>query len=161
MEKKVSANIFDVLKNMEALERTVADLYLLCSRTRSFDKEFWNDMGQAEIKHARNINRMMELISKRPESYELNSHFRSAVIKTATSGIKWHLDRLKKNEMTEEKMLYIARDLEQAILEKSYNNVVKTSDSEFQSLMNEIISDTAAHHDQIERKIKPVTPSRS
>jgi len=155
MQKKVSENILDVLKNMEAFERIVAELYLSCSQTGSFDKEFWTDMGQAEIKHARNINSMMELISKKPESFELNSHFRSAAIKTATSGIQWHMDRLKKNGVTEEKMLYIARDLEQAILENSYNNIVKTSNSEFQSLMSEIVSDTVVHHDQLERKIKP------
>jgi len=161
MERKVSENIFDVLKNMEALERIIADLYLSCSQTGSFDMEFWTDMGQAEIKHARNINRMVELISKKPESFELNSHFKSAAIKTATSGIQWHMDRLKKNGMTEEKMLYIARDLEQAILENRYYNIVKTNDSVFQSLMNEIVSDTVAHHDQLERKIKPFTTSRS
>jgi rubrerythrin len=161
MEKKVSENIFDVLKNMEALERIVAELYLSCSQTGSFDKEFWTDMGQAEINHARHINRMMELISKKPESFELNSHFRSAAIRTATSGIQWHMDRLKKNGLPQEKMLYIARDLEQAVLENSYNNIVKTSNSEFQSLMNEVVSDTVAHHDQLERKIKSLTPSRS
>lgn len=77
------------------------------------------------------------------------------------SGIKWHMDRLKKNGMTEEKMLYIARDLELAVLENCYNSIVKTSNSEFQSLMGEIVSDTVTHHDQLERKIKPLTPSRS
>ena len=161
MEKKVSENIFDVLKNMEALERAVADLYLLCSQTGLFAKEFWADMGQAEIKHARIVSRMTELISKKPESFELNSQFKSAAIKTATSGIKWHMDRLKKNGMTEEKMLYIARDLELAVLENCYNRIVKTSNSEFHSLMGEIVSDTVAHHDQLERRIKPLTPSRS
>jgi hypothetical protein len=161
MQKKFSENIFDVLKNMEALERIVAELYLSCGQTASFDKEFWTDMGQAETKHARNIDRMVDLISKKPEGFELNSHFRSAAIKTATSGIQWHMGRLKKNEMTEEKMLYIARDLEQAVLENSYNNIVKTSNSEFESLMNEIVSDTVVHHDQLERKIKSLTPSRS
>jgi rubrerythrin len=161
MEKKVSENIFDVLKNMEVFERTVAELYLSCSQTGSFDKDFWTDMGEAEIKHARNIQRMIELISQKPERFELNSHFRSAAIKTAISGIQWHMDRLKKNGTSEEKMLHIARDLEQAILEKSYNTAVKTSHSEFQSLMNEIVSDTVAHHDQLERKIKPLTTSQS
>jgi hypothetical protein len=161
MEKKVSENIFDVLKNMEALERSVADLYLLCSQTGLFDKEFWANMGQSEIKHARIVSRMMELVSKTPGSFELNSQFKSAAIKTATSGIKWHMDRLKKNGMTEDKMLYIARDLELAVLENCYKSIVKTSSSEFHSLMDEIVSDTVTHHDQLERKIKPLTPSRS
>jgi len=161
MEKKISENIFDVMKNVEAFERIVAELYLSCSQTGSFDKQFWTDMGQAEIKHASHVNRMIELISRKPESFELNSHFKSAAIKTAMSGIQWHMDRLKKNGLTEEKMFYIARDLEQAILENSYNNIVRTSNPEFQSLMNEIVSETVAHHDQLERKITPPMPSRS
>jgi hypothetical protein len=161
MEKKISENIFDVLKNMEAFERIVAALYLFCSQTGSFDKEFWTDMGEAEIKHARHISRMMELILKKPESFELNSHFRSAAIKTAAAGVQWHMDRLRKNGMTQEKMFYIARDLELAVLENCYNSIVKTNDSEFHSLMDEIVSDTVTHHNQLERKIKPLTPARS
>ena len=161
MQKKASESIFDVLKNMEVFEKTVAELYLSCSQAGSFDKEFWTDMGQAEIKHARNINRMIELISQKPESFELNSHFKSAAIKTATSGIQWHMDRLRKDGMPEEKMLYVARDLERAILENRYKDIIKTNDSAFQSLMNEIVSDTLAHHNQLERKIEPLTTSRS
>ncbi len=161
MEKKVSENIFDVLKNMEALESAVADLYLLCSQTGVFDREFWANMGQSEIKHAQIVGRMMELVSKKPEGFELNSQFKSAAIKTATSGIRWHMDRLKNNGMTEDKMLYIARDLELAVLENCYKSIVKTDNSEFHSLMEEIVSDTVTHHDQLERKIKPPTSARS
>lgn len=118
-------------------------------------------MREAEVKHTQNIERIKELISKRPESFTVNPQFKSAAIKTAISGLRWHIQRLEKNEMTEERMLHIARDIEQSILENDYRDVVKTNDAAFQMLMDEIVSDTVAHHDQLNKKISPLTTSRS
>ncbi len=161
MLKKISENIVDILKIMEEFERTISELYDSCSQNRSYDQEFWADMREAESKHARNLNRMMELISRKPEGFTLDPQFRSAAIRTAIAGLRWHIQRFEKNEMTEDKMLFIARDLEQTILENHYKKIVKTSDSEFQSLMNEIVLETVAHHAQLESKVQPLTLSRS
>jgi hypothetical protein len=154
MFKKVSENIHDVLKTMEELEKMIEELYMTCSQIWSFDNGFWTHMELAERKHARNMNKMIKMISEKPESFVLNPQFKSAAIKTAFAGIKWHIQRLKKNEIAREKMLYISRDIEQSLLEKNYNKVVRTNDAAFESLMNEIVSDTAAHHDQLNKKIE-------
>lgn len=161
MLKKVSENIIDILNIMEEFEKMVSEVYKSCGQIWSHDKEFWADMREAEVKHAQNIKRIKELISKRPESFTANPKFKSAAIKTAISGLRWHIQRLEKNEITEERMLYIAQDIEQFILENDYRDVVKTNDAAFQMLMDEIVSDTVAHHDQLNKKISPLTTSRS
>jgi hypothetical protein len=161
MLKKVSENIVDILNIMEEFERTVSEVYKSCGQIWPHDKEFWADMGEAEVKHAQHINRMKELILKRPESFILNAQFKSAAIKTAISGLRWHIQRLAKNELTEERMLYIARDTEQSILETGYKDAVRTSDAAFQTLMDEIVSDTVAHRAQLSKRIGPLTPVRS
>ena len=161
MLKKVSENINDILNIMEQFEEAASEVYKSCGQAWSHDKEFWADMGEAEVKHAQNIKRMKELTSKRPEGFTVNPQFKSAAIKTAILGLRWHIHRLGKNEMSEEKMLYIARDLEQTILENSYKDIVRTTNSEFQSLIGEIVSDTVAHHGQLDKKINSLTSSRS
>jgi hypothetical protein len=50
-------------------------------------------------------------------------------------------------------MLFIARDLEQSILESSYSDVIKTSDTEFQTLIKEVLSDTVGHRERLDKKI--------
>jgi hypothetical protein len=51
-------------------------------------------------------------------------------------------------------MLFISRDIEQSILESRYGEIVKSSDVEFQSLMKEIESETLAHREFLNDKIK-------
>jgi hypothetical protein len=51
-------------------------------------------------------------------------------------------------------MLFISRDIEQSFLENRYGEIVKTNDTEFQSLMNEILLDTLAHREFLNDKIK-------
>lgn len=154
MQKKVSENILDVLKTMEQYERKIAELYLTCQQIWLVDKEFWTDMTRAEMKHAQNMNRMVEIISEKPESFTLNPQFRSTAAKTAFGGIEWQIQRLRKKEITKGKMFYIARDVEQSLIESKYNEITETSSIEFQSLMDEIVSDTIAHRDQLNKKIE-------
>jgi len=161
MLKKISENINDILNIMEQFEEAASEVYKSCGQAWSHDKEFWADMGEAEVKHAQNIKRMKELISKRPEGFTVNPQFKSAAVKTAILGLRWHIYRLEKNQMTEDRMFYIARDIEQSILESGYKDAVTTNDAAFQALMGEIVSDTVAHHDQLDRKINSLTASRS
>ena len=51
------------------------------------------------------------------------------------------------------RILAIARDMEQSILESKYVEIVKTSDVEYQTIVRKILSDTAAHKKGIEARI--------
>ncbi len=72
-------------------------------------------------------------------------------IVSTISGIKANIQKLVKGEIARKNIFFIARDLEQSMLEKNYGEVVKTNNPEFQSLMKEMISDTASHRDQLTR----------
>ena len=96
----------------------------------------------------------MKIVTERPEAFELGRPFKPGVIRILTSGVQQNLQRLRNKELTERKMLFISRDIEQSLLENHYGEIVKTSDTEFQSLMNEILSDTLAHREFLSDKIK-------
>ncbi len=157
MQPNDTNQLQSILKRMVELELTIAELYRTCSQTWASSRTFWSDLEQAEVRHAGNINRMIKIISERPGSFELGRQIKPAAVQTSIAGIQWHLQRLRRKEMTESNMLFIGSDIEQTILEKNYSDIVKTNDAEFQLLLNEIVSDTEAHREVLNKRIGEVT----
>jgi hypothetical protein len=149
--------ISEVLKNMGDLELAIGELYQTCGQLWSEHKEFWMDMEKAEFKHADNLDRMNQIISERPENFELGRSFSPIAIKTFLSGIKSIIQGLKEKKIDEIKILFLARDIEQSYLENKYVEITKTEDNEFKSLMREIHSDTVFHRDYLNNKIREFT----
>lgn len=158
MIQKSSTNLISILKSMADFELAAAELYRTCSQVWDVDKEFWADMQQAELKHAKNVNRMTDIVSAKPGDYTTGHMFNPAAVQTSISGINGNIQRLVKREIARKNMLFIARDLEQSMLERNYAEIVKTNDPEFQSLVKEILSDTVSHREQLNRKIREMGP---
>jgi rubrerythrin len=51
------------------------------------------------------------------------------------------------------KALHIARDIEQALIEYRFTEVVQTDDKRFRALADEIVRETAIHRRLVEKKI--------
>jgi len=143
-----------VLNGMAEFELVLGELYRTCSQIWPDNKYFWILMERGEVKHAQCINKITKMVKEKPEVFELGRPFKSATIQISISGVRWNLQRLKNKEVTERNMLFISRDIEQSLLENQYGEIVKTNDTEFQSLMNEILLDTLAHREFLNDKIK-------
>ena len=158
MIQKCSPNLISILKSLADFELATAELYGTCSRIWEDDKEFWTDMQQAEVKHSRNISRMTDIVSSKPGDCTPGHVFTPAAVQTSISGIKANIQKLTKREIARKNMFFIARDIEQSMLERNYAEIVKTNDPEFKSLIDEILSDTVAHREQLNRKIRELGP---
>ena len=158
MIQKSSPNLIRILKSLADFELATAELYGTCSRIWEDDKEFWTDMQRAEVKHSRNISRMTDIVSSKPGDCTPGHVFTPAAVQTSISGVKANIQRLAKREIARKNMFFIARDIEQSMLEKNYSEIVKTNDAEFQSLVNEILSDTVSHREQLNKKISEMGP---
>lgn len=79
-----------------------------------------------------------------------------AAIRTSIAGIRGQMERIKKKDLSEEKMLYTGRDLEQSILERGYMEITRSSDTEHELLMKEILVDTLAHRTTLDQKITEI-----
>jgi hypothetical protein len=154
MIQKDLADILNVLGKMREHELAMAELYRVFGQVWPVDKEFWTEMEQAEIKHAQNIEKITELVLKRPESFRLGRSLKPVAIETAISGVRSDIERLKKGKLPLYKALFTSRDIEQSVIENKYGEIVKTDDVEFKFLMNEVTSDTRSHLDRLNRKIK-------
>jgi ferritin len=146
--------ITKVLESMIKFELMLSDFYKQCADIWTEDPSIWQNLAYAEIHHAENIQKMREIITKKRESFEAGRPFNLIAIDTAMAGLKDNISRLTSSTFSCEKMLIVARDIEQSILESHYAEIVKTADPEYQSLMEGILSQTYEHKKIIQKKIE-------
>ena len=154
MREDALNNLQVVLNMMAEFELALAELYRTCSQIWPDNKYFWILIERGEVKHAQYVNKIREMVKEKPEVFELGRPFKPAAIQVSISGVRWNLQRLKNKEITEKNMLFISRDIEQSFLESQYGEIIKTNDIEFQSIMDGILSDSLAHREFLNDKIK-------
>jgi hypothetical protein len=145
-----------VFKQLADFELAIASLYRTCGERWAADREFWSLMEESEKKHAQNIHRMRNILLQRPQSFEMKRPVNPAAIRTSIAGIRGQMERIKSRELSEEKMLYIGRDLEQSILERNYMEITRSSDTEYELLLKEVLVDTLAHRESLDQKITEI-----
>jgi hypothetical protein len=154
-----NADIEKLNKTMDSMaqyELLLSDLYEKCAETWTKDRDFWLDIVHQELHHAENIRMMQAIITKRPAHFEANRPLNPIAVATAIAGLKDVIKRLTAGEYSYEKILIIARDIEQAVLEAHYSEIVKTSDVEYQTLMNDILGETHDHRKLIQDKLAEI-----
>ena len=154
MYKPISAKeIKDALMMMVEVERTMGKLYQYCADCFPEDKQFWLGIVEQETQHTKSILKMGKIIAKKRDQFEMNRPFNSTAMKTVISGIKMNMERVKSGAIPKSRMLAIAYDLEQSILESKYAEIFKTADVEYQNLLRKILDDTGAHKKIIQVKM--------
>ena len=146
-------NITDVLDAMIQYELLLSDFYKRCSIAWTEDLAFWNNLATAEIRHANNIKQIKDIIVSKSDNFAMGRPFNLTALGTAAAWLKDIVKRLALGEFPQDKILIIARDIEQSLLESNYAEVVKTSDVGYNTRMKEILSQTRDHKKIIQEKI--------
>jgi len=149
-------NIDTITKVIEAMmqfESALADFYKQCADAWAEDQGFWRNLANAELQHENNLRKMREIIINKQNSFNLGRSFNTIALNTAITGIHDNIKRLMGGFLSREKVLFIARDIEQSVLEANYSEIVNTSDIECQTLMKDILSQTYDHKMAIQNKI--------
>src|SRR5512133_2123711 len=120
--------ITGVLEAMAQFELRISAFYMSCADGSKEDAPFWMNLAQAEIGHASNMDRIRKLLTEKPERFEVGRPFNLVAIKTALSGIDHSIMLVAQGKVTRDKLLLMAKDIEQSILESRYAEIVKTGD---------------------------------
>lgn len=156
MDIKVSgelSGILEVLKQMALFETRIAELYSLCASTWKEDGPFWLSIWRDELRHARHIEQMIEIIFKKPERFQAGRPFNVHALATIVKDIADKIEMVKNGEITKDQLLFMAQSFEQGYIEDKYGEIVKTDDVEYNTLMQEVINDTQQHKDRIIEQI--------
>ncbi len=147
------AKIHKVLDSMRQYEVTLSDFYTRCADAWQDDRIFWQALAAAESRHAENIEKIREILTAKPENFDMGRPFHPAALQTAIDGLKNHSERLSTGTTPYEKILIMVRDTENSILESHYAEIVRTANTQYQAWMRGILSDTYQHKQMIQKKI--------
>lgn len=146
--------IVDLLKVLAEAEKEVAALYQVCREKFPGDNDFWNNLINAELKHEKNLKKMLDILLKKADLFKMGRPLNIQGIKTFIYGIKENGRRVIEGELKNDKIYYIIKDIEMSIIENKLNEIVETNDIEYLQLANEIVMETQMHKMIIDRKIE-------
>ena len=147
------AHVLETLELMPRAEETVQRLYATCAVLWKEDEAFWRGLAGEERRHAKHIRSMISILTANPDRFEPGRPFDAIGLKTFISGIERDIESVKQVNVPELKALRLALDIEQAVIEARFTDIVRTEDRGFQYLADEIVKDTAVHRRQVEKKI--------
>lgn len=145
--------LVDIIRLMAKAEEAMAEFYKSCSQVWDEEKDFWLRLEKAEIRHVKNLDRMIKIIEKNPDQFQKGQPFNPGVMKSFISTIENNILWIQDEPMKKRNILNIASNLEQSSLEKLSTEFIKTDDIEYQVLINQIIQDEVAHKMIIDKKI--------
>lgn len=147
-------NILEIMRTLGESERIIGRFYRRCAETWQADEGFWLNLEREEIKHAKTIDAMADLIRQNPDAFQLNRPFSLIAIRTVITGIEQNIDQLNKGLITRERAMILARDIESSIIEKTYHEIVKTANPTYLALVRQVVSESYNHRSSIEQKIR-------
>ena len=153
MQPPVLDRTLETLELMARAEETVQRLYATCAVLWKEDEKFWRGLSGEERRHAKHIRSMIAIITASPGRFQPGRPFSAPALKTFISGIERDIDSVKQVNIPELKALHLSLDIEQAIIEARFTEIVQTEDRGFRSLADEIVHDTVTHRRLVEGKI--------
>lgn len=149
-----AAGMSKALETMAELELTISEFYKCAGDLWKEDSGFWTGLAQVEVFHAESMKMIISIISRKPQEFESGRPVNTAAINTAISGVKRNIEKLKNGQLNRKQVLFIARDIEQSLLESRYAEILKTKDAECLKLISEIESQTDSHKKLLIKKIE-------
>ncbi|MFO7890591.1 MAG: hypothetical protein R6V04_09660 [bacterium] len=150
-------SILELLDALEKNELLLGRLYQVCAEQWPEDKEFWTTTEQDEYSHAQYINEMKELLQDNPAEYKIGHSFNKTAAETTRKWVKDITEKVKNGEISKIKILNIAKDLEQSLLESKFHELLNSSNVEYNTLANKITTETRQHLEKVKDKIKEST----
>ncbi len=145
--------LLQVMNDMVSLELALAELYQACGERFPEDRNFWFAIQHQEELHAKLIKQLADLISSRPLEFRFGRPFNSVAIKTIISSVTNYTDSVRRGLLQRKRALFMARDLENSVLEANYGEIVSTDNIEFRKTVDLIAKDTLTHRNVFAAKV--------
>lgn len=153
MDKWAMQNTLQILASMEQLEKTIAQLYELAAQQWPLYAALWNNTAGDEIKHAEYIKNLTAILTKNRDRFSINRPINITAVNSSVAWINKNIADIKAGKLNSDKMFFLARDIEQSILESKYSEFLKTDDREYNELVKLIVKETVEHKKKIEGEI--------
>jgi hypothetical protein len=146
--------IMDILNTLTETELSVSEFYGTCARIAGDDQDFWTRLEEEERKHHAMVCRMMEMVTEKPDRFKMGQSFREGALRTFMGWLREQTRRAAAGAIPAKDLLYVARDIEQSLIESKFHEAIQTDDAAFNGLLSSMHEDTFFHRERISRRIK-------
>ena len=153
MTARTMQDVLHVMDDMVELELALAALYQACSERFPQDRNFWLAIGHQEELHAKFIRQLADLIASHPQEFRFGRPFNSIAIKNILSSVAGYTEQVRNGQLDRQRALFIAKDIENSVLEASYREIVSTDNIEFNKTIDRIANDTLSHRNLLAAKV--------
>ncbi|MEI7904602.1 MAG: hypothetical protein WCI43_04200 [Candidatus Firestonebacteria bacterium] len=148
-------NTVILLARLKDLEGAVSALYAsFAGASHEPEKAFWEMLSKAKNVHSCNIDRMKDIFRKKKKQFSLGLQPDWHNIEEEIIGVKGKTELVQLRALKPETFLAQARMIENGLMELKYDGIIKTDDSEYNSLCNLTVFETAAHYRAVIEKLK-------
>ncbi len=145
-----------ILDEMQAVELAAADIYRRFASSFPADRNFWQDLARDEDSNGEMVGQLRALLLRNGAPFEVVRN--SAVLATFRLGIEQQAGRLQRGEIGRHAALFIARDLERSLIERSFLGAIRSEKPEFRAVQEKIRAETEGHLERLQNYILTVFP---
>lgn len=153
-----TASLLDIFQELQKVESTASDYYAACALQWEHDREFWAGLVKDEMAHAQHIKQAAEMIRRRPSDFTPGRSFTKEAAQIFIARIRENIEKVAHGDLAEDKALYFARIIEQALIEFKYLELVESKNSDFLDLLREVTGRTDEHLASVNKKIASLPP---
>jgi rubrerythrin len=147
-------DIVEILRLCSELEQAISRLYRSFALWDDPLQDFWKNLSTEELNHFKYLIQIIELVQGDELIFVVIREFNSQAVR---SMIKFVQDNFKEAEdgvVHPHKFLFIARDIEDSLLENKFYEFLDSPNPDFKALIFQIISDTRRHRKDLIQKIE-------
>jgi len=146
VNKNQERQLAELLAIYREAELAVAAFYRVCANLCPEDAEFWKSIAAQEEAHAGFFARIQELFAAKPDAFQPGRPFSPVAVLTFIKGVQWNTERALKGELQRTRLIHVARDIENSLLESRFAECVRSEDADFTALMDKLMDETTEHH---------------
>ncbi|MEA3494048.1 MAG: hypothetical protein U9R38_06650 [Candidatus Margulisiibacteriota bacterium] len=138
----------ETIELMARNEETLASLYNIYAKKFPEHEFFWSDLSKDETSHANWIRLFLEKFKQGEITYNKN-RFKKEAIKTFTEYLEKNIGKAKSGEINIIGALSIALDIEKALIEKDFFEIMEKDSESMQQTFASLESATKIHRDKV------------
>ena len=157
---KESELLLAVLKEHEEL---LAELYKAYAERFGENRDFWMELSRDETSHASWLNDLQDQIADCPDAM-VAERFPVAAVEASIKYVKRQIEKAGKPEFKNANALSIALDLETALIENKYFEVMEGDHPRVKQVLQLLKQDTREHLDMVREAVRlqnDSTPDRA
>lgn len=134
----------EIAKKLIECELAISKLYSTCVEYFPEQSSFWNGLAQEEIKHGNTIEELLSQVDGK--MLKLNkTRFNIRPLEISIEHVESIIDRIELGELDLIKVLSLALDIEQSVIESKYYEIFEGGTREYSDRLKQVRNESRGH----------------